>query len=90
LRYYNVPLHKFKRVSDKTERPTLDARPFPSYNVVSKYLLKGKEQLDAIAVMAYGRNSEASWYAIADINAPNIVANRGDFSTIRQIVIPEF
>ncbi len=90
MRYYNVPTAPFKRVADKTERDTLGTRPLPTYRTASKYLMKGTEQLDALAVSAYGARNEASWYAIADANADNIIANKGDFSTIRTLIIPEF
>ena len=79
-----------KLSADKIERDTLGVRPMPSYRTSSKYLMKGNEQLDALAVSAYGARNEASWYAIADANADNIIANKGDFTTIRTLIIPEF
>lgn len=90
MRYYNVSHAPFTRVADKIERDTLGVRPMPSYRTSSKYLMKGNEQLDALAVSAYGARNEASWYAVADANADNIIANKGDFTTIRTLIIPEF
>lgn len=90
MRYYNVPTAPFKRVADKVERSTIGVRPLPAYRTSSVYLMKGTEQLDALAVSAYGARNEASWYAIADANAADIIANKGDFSTIRSLIIPEF
>lgn len=77
-------------MADKTPRPTLAARNAPQYAIASIYTMKGSEQLDALAVRAYGEFSEQSWYAIADVNMPIIVANKADFTTIRTLRIPAF
>lgn len=90
MRYYNIRTSTFTRVADKTPRPTLAARPTPVYAISSIYTMKGSEQLDALAVRAYGEFSEQSWYAIADANMPMIIANKADFTFIRTLLIPRF
>lgn len=78
----------FQRESTGTSHTLYDILPFAASDTEGSLQVSETTEIDAIAVKAWGRNAEPSWYRIADHNREVLFDRDLDFSQIKEFSIP--